>query len=109
MRVEVVPPANGAGAWLRVAIDQNLECLFTGAFLCDSGGETIESAIRKRMEKRWFSLRVLFQDDDLVTDPDALERLLDCARRRPGTIALRSAADPNNHAKAFGFTRSRSA
>ncbi len=109
MSVKVVPPAIGAGAWLRAAIEQNLECLFTVAYLSDSGVETIEAALRKRVEKSRFSLRVLFQDDDLVTDPDALARLLRCARGRPGSVALRCAADPNFHAKAFGFKRSRSA
>jgi HKD family nuclease len=109
MSVEVVPHALGIEGWLHTAIERNLDCLFTVAYLSDAGVKAIEAAIRERMQRPRFSLRVLFQDDDLVTEPDALDRLRRCARGSAGTITLKYAADPNFHAKAFGFRSSRSA
>jgi hypothetical protein len=57
-----------------------------------------------------FSLRLLFQDYGLVTEPDALVALVQCFRAadRESELELRRAGSPRFHAKAYGFRSDRS-
>src|SRR5436853_312460 len=90
--------------FLSSLLAKNLDCLFGVAYVDKAGLELLTDEIRWRMNKARFRLRLIFQSEDLVTEPAALEELREIGNRGQGSIELRYALR-GFHAKAYGFRR----
>ncbi|HTR55013.1 MAG TPA: hypothetical protein VMJ10_30215 [Kofleriaceae bacterium] len=109
MTHRLLVPEAPLSATLLAELERNNDCLFAVAYLSLDGVAVMADAIGKRLNRSRFALRVVCRADDLVTDPAALEKLLELGRRRRGRLQVRWHRDAGFHAKVFAFRASKGA
>src|SRR3569623_1794874 len=88
----------------RLALSNDV--IFAVAYLGADAIATLEHALRKRLERARFALRVVFRASDLQTEPEAIDALIALSKVGAGRVEIRWSQLKKFHAKGYGVRAS---